>query len=103
MYPQAELNRLAADKAALIRRLATNRGQCVAAVCHLGQPLVWLDRVLILWRRFIPPGLLVALPLGLLLKRSSSLHPRLLGAILRWGPLLLGVLRGLQRPPARQG
>lgn len=103
MYPQAELKRLAAGKAALLQRLAANRDQCVTAVCHLGQPLVWLDRVVILWRRFAPPGLLVALPLGMLLKRSSSRHPRLIGTLLRWGPVLLGVLRGLKRPAGRRG
>jgi hypothetical protein len=93
MYPQPELNRLAAHKLVLRRRIYDHRIQCACAVAEVAQPLAWLDRVVQFWRRLSPYTPFVAIPLGFVLKRSSA--PRLLGAALRWGPLLLGAIRGL--------
>jgi len=93
MYPQLELNRLAAHKLVLRRRIAYHRTQCGCAVAEVAQPLAWLDRVVQFWRRLSPYAPFVAIPLGFVLKRSRA--PRLLGSALRWGPLLFGAIRGV--------
>ena len=93
MYPQPELNRLAAHKLVLRRRIADHRAQCGFAADEVARPLAWLDRVVQFWRRLSPYAPYVAIPLGFVLKRSKA--PRLLGSALRWGPLLFGAIRGL--------
>ena len=54
-----------------------------------------------LWSIFMA---LTVLPLGFLLKRSAAPRLRVLSTLLRWGPLVIGAVRGLaaSRPrPAR--
>jgi len=100
MYSDRELTRLSAYKAELRQRIARHRRQCVTAATRLAQPLAWLDRMLDLWRRFAPYASLAAVPLGFLLKRSPAARPRLLGRLLRWGPVVLGAVRAFQRARA---
>ena len=95
MYPDRELTRLAAYKAALRRDIALRRTQCVEAAARVARPLEWLDRMLAYWRRLSPFVKFAALPLGFLLKRSLAPRPRVLGTLLRWGPPVLGIVRDL--------
>jgi hypothetical protein len=104
MYSDRELNQLSAHKAVLRQRIARHRQQCVTAVTRVVQPLAWLDRMLGLWRQFAPFAAIAAVPLGFMLKRSSSPRPRMMGTLLRWAPVVLGAARGFVRaryPAAR--
>jgi len=94
MYSDRELNRLAGVKAELRHDIARHRRQCVTAAARVAQPLAWLDKLLVLWRQVAPFAPLAAVPLGFLLKRSSAPRPRLLGLLLRWGPVVFGAVRG---------
>ncbi len=95
MYPDRELTRLAAYKAALRRGIALRRAQCAVAAARVAQPLEWLDRMLAFWRRLSPLVKFAALPLGFLLKRSLAPRTRILGTLLRWGPPVLGAVWSL--------
>jgi hypothetical protein len=95
MYPDRELTRLAAYKAALRRGIALRRAQCAVAAARVAQPLEWLDRMLAFWRRLSPLVKFAALPLGFLLKRSLAPRTRVLGTLLRWGPPVLGAVWSL--------
>ena len=95
MYPDRELTRLAAYKAALRRGIALRRAQCAEAAARAAQPLEWLDRGLAFWRRLSPLVKYAAPPLGFLLKRSLAPRTRVLGALLRWGPPVLGAVWNL--------
>ena len=95
MYPDRELTRLAAYKAALRRGIALRRAQCAVAAARVAQPLEWLDRMLAIWRRLSPFVKFAALPLGFLLKRSLAPRTRVLGTLLRWGPPVLGAVWSL--------
>ncbi len=97
MYPQSELTRLASHKAVLLRRVAARRAQCIQATARLVQPLEWLDQALSFWRRVAPFARFASVPLGFLFKRSAAPRIRILGSLLRWGPLVLGAVRGLAR------
>ena len=95
MYPQRELNRLAAHKAARRRGIAFRRAQCAEAAARLAQPLAWLDRMLAFWRRLSPRAPLAALPLGFLASRIIFPRSKVLGSLVRWGPLVFGAVRGI--------
>ncbi|SDS13715.1 hypothetical protein [Opitutus sp. GAS368] len=101
MYSHRELIRLAVHKTALRRRIASRRATCAAAAARVLAPVAWLERMLALGRKLAPFAPLAAVPLGFLLKRSPAAKPRLLGTLLRWGPVLFGAVRGLAgaRPP----
>jgi hypothetical protein len=95
MYPQRELTRLAAHKAALRWDIALHRAQCAAAAARVAQPLAWLDRMLAFWRRLSPFALFAAVPLGFLVQRTVFPRSKILGSLMRWGPLLFGAVRGI--------
>ena len=95
MYPDRELTRLAACKAALRWDIALRRAQCAVAAARVVQPLEWLDRTLAFWRRLSPLVPFAILPLGFLLKRSLAPRTRVLGTLLRWGPPVLGAVWSL--------
>ncbi len=103
MYPDRQLTLLAARKDELRRSIALGRAECAAAAVQVVRPLELLDRMLALWRRFSPLVKITAVPLGWLLKRSPAPRTRVLGTLLRWGPLVLGAVRRLasRRPRAR--
>jgi hypothetical protein len=94
MYPDGELRRLAGEKASLRRDIALRREECADAAERVARPLEWLDRAVGLWRRFSPLAKLAIVPLGLLIRRRFLRRHRLLGALVRWGPLAAGVARG---------
>ena len=93
MYPRAELIRLAEHKAALRGRIAQGRVQWVEAAARGLRPLVWMDRAAAFVRRFSPLVLCAAAPLGLLLTRPLFSRFKLLGALVRWGPLVFAAAR----------
>lgn len=98
MYPDRELTRLAAHKAGLRRSIARHRHQGVTAAARALRPLVWLDRMIAVWRKLSPFAQFAAVPVGFLLKRSPTPRPRLLGTLLRWAPLVLGAARACAAP-----
>jgi hypothetical protein len=96
MYPQRELNRLAGHKVILRRNIALRREQCAEAAARLAQPMQWADRMLALWRRVAPFARLAAVPLGLFAAGKVMPKFKLLGSLLRWGPLVVGAVRGFK-------
>jgi hypothetical protein len=95
MYPQPQLNRLAAHKVTLRRGIALRRAQCAEAAARIAQPVEWLDRMLALMRRISPLVKLAAVPLGFLAARTVFSRRKLLGSLARWSPLVLGAVRGI--------
>ncbi len=93
MYPQRELNRLAACKAALRMDIAFRRDQCAEAAIAAARPLEWLDRMLAIWRRLPPAALFGAVPLGFLVRRALFPRARIPSLLLRWGVLVFGAVR----------
>lgn len=102
MYPQRELARLATYKVWLRRGIALRRIECAGAAARIARPIGWLDRLLAFWRQLSPVVRVTALPLGVLLTRTMFPKVKFLGALLRWGPLVYGVVRqfaGNRAPP----
>jgi len=95
MYPQRELSLLAAHKAALRRDIAFRRAQCVMAATRVARPLEWLDRAVGFWRKLSPFTKLAALPIGFVLKRAIFPKGKILGALVRWAPMIFGVVRNV--------
>ena len=95
MYPQRELERLALNKSALRRRIGLRRIACAEAASQAARPLQWLDHALAFWRKLLPLAPLAAVPLGLLARRVVFPRHKILGALVRWGPLVFGAVRGL--------
>lgn len=104
MYPQQELTRLAAYKAALQRDIALRRAETAEAAERVTHPLQWADRAVALWKKFTP--LLAAVPIGAILSPLLFRRQKTLGLVARWGPLLFSTARGLfsaaakKRPPS---
>jgi len=101
MYPHEQLIWLGHHKAALRRRIMLRRIRCAAAAAEVVQPLLWLDQAVSQWRKLSPLLKFVAVPLGVLLKKSAGPRLRTLGTLFRWGPLLLGAFRALTAPRER--
>ncbi len=95
MYPQRELTRLAAYKTALRWDISLHRTQCMEAAARVTQPLAWLDRMLAFWRRLSSFGPLAAVLLGWVVTRTVFPRRRILSSLLRWAPLVFGLVRGI--------
>jgi hypothetical protein len=95
MYPQPQLNRLAAHKIALRRGIALRRAECAEAAVRIAQPIEWLDRMLALMRRVSPLVEFAAVPLGFLAARTVLPRRKILGSLLRLSPLVFGAVRGI--------
>lgn len=95
MYPQSELNRLAAHKLVVRRRIAVRRVDCTVAATEAIRPLEWMDRAIALVRQLSPLARFAAVPLGFLLQRTLFPRKKLLGSMLRWAPLVIGAVRGI--------
>lgn len=94
MYPHRELNRLGANKAALLAEIARLRAECVVAASGVARPLAWADRVIALARRLSPLAIFAVLPLGAAVKGALVSRPGFLGPLARWAPLVFAVARG---------
>jgi hypothetical protein len=104
MYPQPQLNRLAAHKIALRRGIAARRAQCAEATARIARPFGRLDRMLALMRRISPLIKFAAVPLGFLAVRTVYPRRKILGSLVRWSPLVFGAMRGISsmvNPPRR--
>ena len=101
MYPQRELIRLAAYKVWLRRGIALRRTECTVAATRIARPFAWLDRALAFWRRLSPVVQVAAFPLGVLAVRTAFPRLKILGSLLRWGPLVFGAVRSFAgaKPP----
>lgn len=95
MYPDRELIRLDVHKAAIRRRIARRRHECASAAGRVLQPLVLVDRLAGFAHRLSPFAALAAVPLGFLFRRAAAPRRSWLGTLLRWGPVVFGVVRGL--------
>jgi hypothetical protein len=95
MYPEQELKRLAAQKAALQKEIALGRIACAQAAARVAKPLEWLDRVTEFWRKLSPLAKLSLVPLGALARRFVMPRFKLFGSLLRWVPLVFGVARSV--------
>jgi len=93
MYPDGELNRLAVHKLALRQRIFLRRRLCVATATRIAQPLEKVDHVVTQWRRISPIAKLAAIPMAFLFKRAVFPRTRVLGKLLRWGPVAFKVFR----------
>jgi hypothetical protein len=103
MYPERELTRLAIRKAALQRTIALHRAQCVAAASRAAQPLAWIDRIVAFWRRLPPLASFAAAPLGWFITRTVFPRLKILGPLVRWGPLVLAAVRSLSAAAKARG
>lgn len=93
MYPDCELNRLAAYKVDLRRSIALHRVRCVEAATQVARPFVRLDRMAAFWKRLSPLARVAAMPLGLLATRVVFPKLKILPVLLRWVPSALDVAR----------
>ncbi len=96
MYPKCELIRLGAHKVALRQRIDSGRVACAAAATQALRPVRWLDNVMALWKQ-VAAG---ALPLSFVAAQLFSRRAPRLGALVRWSPVLFGLVRGLYARPA---
>lgn len=102
MYPRRELEQLATYKVWLRRGIARHRTDCAVAAARIARPMAWLDRMFAFWRQLSPVARVAALPLGVLATRTIFPKAKFLGSLLRWGPLVYGVVRqfaGERSPP----
>jgi hypothetical protein len=95
MYPDRELIRLDSHKTAIRRRIARRRHECAVAAARVLTPLAWVDRLVGLARRLSPFAALAVVPLGFLFKRAAAPRRSWFGTLLRWGPAVLGAVRGV--------
>ncbi|HMD61138.1 MAG TPA: hypothetical protein VKG78_06885 [Opitutaceae bacterium] len=95
MDSREELTALAERKAELLYRIRMRREVCAAAAERAFRPLEILDETAARWRRLSPFAKLAAVPLGFLLARMPGRRPRALGALMRWGPLVVGAVRAV--------
>lgn len=107
MHFAKDLERLALHKAALQRSIARGREQCANASSQVARPLELLDRTVAIWRGIPASVKLGAVPLGLLATRLVLPRRGILGALVRWGPLVFTAVRafgsGVGRDPATAG
>jgi hypothetical protein len=90
MYPERELNRLAARKAVLTARIALRRIECAEAASLALRPIGWLDIAREILIKFRPIALLAAAPMAFLAEHSKSRVFRFLGPVIRFAPLIFG-------------
>jgi hypothetical protein len=95
MYPDGQLNELAVHKVVLQQRISLRRRLCVVAAKRASQPLAKVDQAVNQWRRISPLAKMAAVPAALLLKRVLFRRAKVIGPLLRWGPLAFKVFRGV--------
>lgn len=95
MYPEAELIRLAAYKAALRRDIAFHRLQCAGAAARLAQPVEWVERAIAFVRRISPMTQLAAVAAGVVFRRALPRKLKFFSTLVRWGPTVFAAVRGM--------
>lgn len=96
MYPNGELIELELQKAALRRRIQLRRAECALAAEGASRPLEWIDRAIAMWRKISPMAKLASVPIALLLKKTVFRRAKILGTLLRWGPVAFRIFRSTQ-------
>jgi hypothetical protein len=102
MYPQPELSRGVARKAAVRRSIALRRMQCVMAATQAAQPLALFERMVTVWRQLAPFAGVAAVAFGFRRTQGGSPHRGFISTLLRWGPIVAGLLRlyrSTRKPP----
>ncbi len=97
MYPENELTRLAAYKAALRRDIALRRTQCANDTIRVLRPLAWADRVVAFCRKRTPLAAAATVSVISLVMRLVFPRQKLLGLLVQWGPLAFGAMNVLRR------
>ena len=97
MYPRAELNELAGRRATLHARIGADRASAQASAARAVRPLATFDRLYAQWRRISPALKLAALPMAIALKRTLFPRLPLWRPLLRWSPVVLGLVRRFAR------
>ena len=96
MYPESERTQIAAKKARLQRKIGRHRVVFLETTGQMSRSLGWVDTLWALGRqhaRWLPA---MGLSLGVLMRcRSGSRWPRV-STILKWVPVLGGLLHGMQ-------
>lgn len=90
MYPQSELNRLAARKAGLRLTIATRRRLALAAAREVARPLDWIDAGWDFVRRHAGWAPAAVVSAGVLWRRGGRGR---LGRLLHWAPTVLQLVR----------
>ena len=105
MYPSGQLALLQARKIVVRRRIAIGRMHCEDYAAEIAQPLAFIDRAIVMWRKIQPWVKILSVPAGLLIARSRGRRFGQMRSLLRWVPLVLSVVRGFTKEPAdsRQG
>lgn len=96
MYPDGDLNELAVRKLAVRQRIRVRREQCLIAAERVAEPLEKIDRLVAQWRRISPIAKIAAVPVAMLFKKALFPRAKVLGSLLRWGPIAVKVFRGFQ-------
>ncbi len=97
MYPQSELNGLAARKRVLLQHIALRRIVCDEAAVQAARPLVWLDRMMNYWRGLTPLAKIAAGPATFIALKTMAPRWKSVRTLLRWLPLSLTAFGSLRR------
>ena len=94
MYAERELKRLDAVKSIVRRRIARRRLEVSAQTERVTQPLRWVDRAYVYWKKAGPIAKLAAAPISVWLMNKLFARRKMAGPVMRWGPLIWNVVRG---------
>jgi len=93
MYPARQLTHLAARKAALQEQIALRRFLCEVDAERVARPLVWVEHVVAFCRKLSLPALVSAASAAFFARRKAAGGSKILGALFRWGPLVMAATR----------
>lgn len=99
MYPQREIDGLARLKASRRRTIALHRSECAALAARIAEPLDWIDRMRTLCVRLARLTPADAATFVLLCGSGGLPGLKILAPMLRWGPVVYGVVDRLRRRP----
>ena len=95
MYAERELKRLGEVKLRVRRRIGRRRDEITAQTARVAQPLRWVDRAYVYWKKAGPIAKLAAAPIGVWLTNKLFGRRKMAGSVMRWGPMIWNVVRGL--------
>jgi len=102
MYAERELKRLGEVKARLRLRIALRRAEISVQTARVTQPLRWVDRALVYWKKAGPVARLAAGPVGVWLMNKLFARRKTAGSLMRWGPMIWNVVRGFRSGLSRR-